>query len=155
MDHSATRNGVEHEHIDCSPDQRKWLERRLDQAATMRPHAYCLACGKVKNLDGPRAKKAGFYLSGLSALKEYLERSAVYGKMTQSQSRLITKTLEGLKEFEDSYGLRLEVQAQLYLEAVKGVRPDLDDELVLRLLPKVRRRSRRPLIEAMARASVG
>ncbi|MFQ5838776.1 MAG: hypothetical protein ACE5HJ_08370, partial [Thermoplasmata archaeon] len=62
-----------HEHVDCPPDQRKWLERRLYQSATMRPHAYCVTCGKVKNLDGPRARKLGFYLSGLSALKEYLE----------------------------------------------------------------------------------
>ncbi len=144
---------AEHEHLDCLPHQRKWLERRHDQAATMRPHAYCLTCGKVKNIDGPRAKKVGYYLSGLSALKEYLERSAKYGKMTQSQSRLITKSIEGQEGFEDSYGLRLEVQANLYLEAVKVVRPDLDDELVFRLLPKIGRKSRKPLIETMARAS--
>ncbi len=116
----------------------------------MRPHTFCVACGKVKNIDGPKARKLGFCLSGLSVLKGYLERSANYGKMTQSQSRLVTK---GLEEFEDLYGLSLEVQAQLYLEATRRVRPDLDDELVLRLLPKVRRRSRKPLIEMMARAS--
>ncbi len=71
--------------MDCSPDRRKWLERRIDQAATMRPHAYCVTWWKVQNIDGPRARKLGFYLSGLSALKEYLERNAKYGKMTQSQ----------------------------------------------------------------------
>ncbi len=144
-----------HEHVDCPPDQRKWLERRLDLAATMRPHAYCVTCGKVKNLDGPRARKLGFYLSGLSALKEYMERNTKYGKMTQSQSRLISKALEGLEEFEDLYGLNVEIQTLLFMEAVKRVRPDLDDELVLRLLPKIRRKFRRPLIETMARALAG
>ncbi len=143
----------EHQHLDCPPDRRRWLERSHDQAATMTLHTYCVTCGKVRNIDGPPAKRLGFYMSGLSALKEYLERSAQYGKMTQSQSRLISKALEKLEEFDDLYGLSLEVQGQLYLEAVCGVRPDLDDELVLRMLPKVRRRSRRPLIVMMARAS--
>ncbi len=155
LDDRGEEMDTKHEHMDCPPNQRKWLERRLDLAATMRPHAYCVTCGKVKNLDGPRARKLGFYLSGLSALKEYLERNANCAKMTQSQSRLITKALEGLEEFEDLYGLSLEVQAQLYLEATKRIRPDLDDELVLRLLPKVRRRSRKPLIGMMAKASAG
>ncbi len=144
-----------HKHLDCPPNQRKWLERRLEQAATMRPHYYCLTCGKVKNIDGPRARKLGFYFSGLSALKQVLEGSAKYEKMTQSQSRLITKAMEGLAEFEDSYGMSLEGQMRLYLEVVKKVRPELDDELVLSLLPKMRKRSRRPLIEMMTRASAG
>lgn len=160
--HGGSGNGTEkrggdmvirHEHVDCPPDQRKWLERRLNQAATLRPHSFCVTCGRVKNTFGPKARKLGFYLSGLSALKEYLERSAKYGKMTQSQSRLIAKALEGLDEFEDSYGLRLEVQKQLYLQAVKMIRPDLDDELVVRLLPKVRRRPKKPLIQMIAEAS--
>ena len=143
----------EHQHIDCPPDQRRWLERSLDQAATMRPHAYCLTCGKVKNIDGNRARKLGFYLSGLSALKGYLERSSKNRKVTQAQSRLIIKALKGLQDFEDPYGLSLDVQARHYLGTVKRVRPDLDDELILRMLPETRRRSRKPLIEIMGRAS--
>lgn len=135
-----------HEHRDCPRDQSRWLERRPGLAATMRPHAFCVTCGKVKSVDGPRARKLGFYLHGLSALKEYLRRSAKQEKMTQSQSRLVTKALEGLDDFEDTYGLSLEVQAQLYLQAVKRVRPDLEDELVLRLLPRGRRRSKRPFM---------
>ncbi len=155
MKHSRGKEMAEdHEHVDCQPDQRKWLERRPNEAATMEPHVYCVACGMVKNLYGPRARKAGFYLTGLSALKGYLQRSVVHGKMTQGQSRLIAKALEELVDFQDFYGLSLESQSQLYLAAVKRVRPDLDKELVLRLLPKVRRRSRRPLIEAMAKPSV-
>ncbi len=144
-----------HEHVDCTPDQRIWLERMLDQTATMRPHAFCIACGKVKDLRGSRARKIGFYLSGLSALKEYLEKSTKYEKMTQSQNRLITKSLASLEEFEDSYGLSLNVQARLYIKAVERVRPDLADELILRLLPNIRRRSRKPLIDTKARMSAG
>ncbi len=141
--------GEGHQHVDCPPNQRRWLESRLEQAATMRPHAYCVTCGRVRNTGGPPAKKLGFYLSGLSALKEDLGRSAKREKMTQSQSRLITQALEGLEDFEDPYGLSLEVQAQLYVQAVKRVRPDLEDELVLRLLPRGERRSRKPFFERM------
>ncbi|MFQ5883455.1 MAG: hypothetical protein ACE5I9_13465, partial [Candidatus Methylomirabilales bacterium] len=105
--------GEGHQHVDCPPGQRRWLERRLDQAATMRPHVFCLTCGKVKNLDGPRARRLGFYLSGLAALREYLGRSPKYEKMTQSQGRLIAKSLEGLTEFEDSYDLGLDIQGRI------------------------------------------
>lgn len=141
-----------HDHVDCPPDQRLWLEKKPDQAATIRPHSFCMACGKVRNLDGPPARALGFYLSGLSALKEYVERSAKYHKMTQSQSRLIGQALLGTKEFEDSYGMRLEAQAHLYLAAVGSVRPDLDQALVLRLLPKLKRKSRGPLLKMIAEA---
>jgi hypothetical protein len=144
---------AEHDHVDCPPDWREWLERRIGQTATMEPHPYCLVCGKVKNVDGPRARKLGFYLSGLSSLKEHLAAGARYGKMTQSQSRLITKALEELDDFEDSYGLSLEVQTRLYVEAVRRVRPDLDDDLVLRWLPRLRGRSRVPAFTRMAKAA--
>lgn len=138
-----------HEHLDCPPQERRWLESHLDEAATMRPHTFCVECGKVKNLSGARAKRVGFYLSGLSTLKEYLERGAKRVRMTQSQSGLIARSLMDLREFEDRYGLSLEVQLQLYVEAVRSVRPDLDDELILRLLPKVKKKPKKPLIEMM------
>ena len=144
-----------HKHLDCPPEQRKWMERKLHQSATMSSHTFCLTCGKVKSIDGPRGRKLGFYLSGLSALKEYLGRSARHGKMTQSQSRLLTQALEGIDDFEDSYGLSLEVQAQLYLQAVKRVRPDLEDEIVLRLLPKRKRRSKKPFVKMRRGAVAG
>ena len=117
----------------------------------MRLHTYCVGCGKVKNVDGRRAMKLGYYLSALSALKEYLQRNVTYTKMTQSQSRLITKPIEQMETFQDPYGLNLELQSSIYLTQVKKVRPDLDDELVLRLLPNVGRRSRKPLIDVMSR----
>lgn len=131
---------ADHEHVDCAPAERAWLESHVDQAATMRPHLYCVGCGRVKALGGPRARRLGFYLSGLAALKGYLEGSPAHRKMTQSESRLIAKGLEALPDFEDPYGLSREVQARLYLEAVRRTRPDLDGELVLRLLPQTRRK---------------
>lgn len=142
-------SGVDgHEHVDCSPQERRWLESRVNEAATMRPHTFCVVCGKVKWLEGPRARARGFYLSGLSALKEHLERSAHYHKMTQSQTRLISKGLEHLEEFEDTYGLGLGPQVRLYLGAVQRVRPDLDDEVVVRLLPKLRTK-KKPLFDVL------
>ena len=143
-------NAEHHKHRDCPPQDRPWLESRLGQAGTMRPHAFCVTCGKVKTLDGPTARSLGFYLSGLSALKEHLEWSAHSFKMTQAQSRLISKDLERVGEFEDTYGLALGAQIRIYLEAVRRVRPDLEEELVLRLLPKLKSVSRKPLIDLMA-----
>ncbi|MEE9593538.1 MAG: hypothetical protein V3W28_08155 [Thermoplasmata archaeon] len=153
---SDERSGAEsHQHVDSRADQRKWLESRPDEAATMRLHAYCLTCGRVKTMARPTAKRLGFYLTGLTSLKACLERRSDYAKMTQSQSRLVTKALEGLKDFEDPYGMSLEVQARLYFQAVHGVRPDLDEELVLRLLPTTRRRSRRPIFDLQNGTSAG
>ncbi len=111
----------------------------------MRPHAFCVTCGKVKTLDGPRARALGFFLSGLSALKEHLDRDIQRFKMTQTQSRLISKDLERFGEFEDTYGLALGTQIHLYLDAVHRVRPDLEEELVIRLLPKLKPTSKKPL----------
>ncbi len=144
-----------HQHVDSAADQRKWLESRPDEAATMRLHAYCLKCGKVKTMERPTAKRLGFYVTGLATLKAYLERRSDYVKMTQSQSRLMTKALEGLRDFEDPYGMSLEAQARLYLQTVQGVRPDLDEELVLRLLPTSRRRRRRPIFDLQNGTSAG
>ncbi len=103
----------------------------------------------------PTAKRLGFYLTGVASLKAYLERRSDYAKMTQSQSRLVTKALERLQDFEDPYGMSLEAQARLYLQAVQGIRPDLDEELVLRLLPITRRRSRRPIFDLQNGTSAG
>ncbi len=122
----------------------------------MRPHAFCVTCGKVKMLDGPRARALGFFLSGLSALKEHLERDVQRFKMTQTQSRLISKELERFGEFEDTYGLALGSQVRLYLDAVHRVRPDLEEELVIRLLPKLKPTSGKPLFNLlMARTPAG
>lgn len=118
----------------------------------MRPHSFCVTCGKVRTLDGPTARALGFYLSGLSALKEHLGQSTHRFKMTQTQTRLISKDLERVQEFEDTYGLGLGAQVRLYLEAVQRVRPDLEEELVLRLLPKLKRSSRRPLFTLATRS---
>lgn len=103
----------------------------------------------------PTAKRLGFYLTGLATLKAYLERRSDYPKMTQSQSRLMTKALEALKDFEDPYGMSLEAQGRQYLQAVQRVRPDLDEELVLRLLPTGRRRSRRPIFDVQNGTTAG
>ncbi len=157
---SATSIGQEvvehHEHRDCPPQERPWLESRLGQAGTMRPHAFCVTCGKVKTLDGPRARALGFFLSGLSALKEHLERDALRFKMTQTQSRLISKDLQELGEFEDTYGLTIWAQTRIYVDAVRRVRPDLEEELVIRLLPKLKPTSEKPLFNLlMARTPAG
>ncbi len=145
-----------HEHRDCPPQERPWLESRVGEAGTMRPHAFCVTCGTVKNLDGPKARARGFFLSGLSALKEHLERDEQRFKLTQTHSRLISKELERFGESRDTYGLSLSTQIRLYLEAVHRVRPDLEEELVMRLLPKLKATSEKPLFHLlMARTPAG
>ncbi|MGI0149012.1 MAG: hypothetical protein ACREDF_05720, partial [Thermoplasmata archaeon] len=39
-----------HEHRSSRADQRIWLERLPDEAATMELHSYCLDCGAVRSI---------------------------------------------------------------------------------------------------------
>ncbi len=104
-------------------------------AASCAPHPYCTECGMVKNLAYPRARPLGYFFSGISNLKVHLARSPTHPKLTQSQTHLIADNLFHRPEFEDSYGTRAEAQVMAYLHAVKAIRPDLEDEFIIRFLP--------------------
>lgn len=133
--------GTGHAHTECGVRERVWLAREHDAPATAARHPFCLACGTVRNLATPRARPLGYYLSGVATLKECLAHSRLRSKLAQVHSHLITTRLATRPEFEDPYGTPGQVQLDAYVSVIRSVRPDLDEELVLRLLPGPRRRS--------------
>ena len=143
LEHSREDDKPSHSHRDCSGRERVWLEKDRKAAASATRHPFCVICGTVRDLGWPKAKPLGYYLNGVAVLKEYLERSSPRQKLAQVQSHLITTRLAARPEFEDPYGTPGHAQLEAYVDIVRSVRKDLDDELILRLLPGVRRRARK------------
>jgi len=131
-----------HGHRDCGTRERVWLERELRTPASAARHPYCVVCGTIRSLTWPRARPLGFFESGLATLKDHLERTHPGPKLAQVQSHLLARRLTARPEFEDPYGTPGDMQLHAYVEVVRSVRPDLDEELIVRLLPGVRRRRR-------------
>ena len=144
----ASRSLV-HEHEECGSRERLWLDRERRSPASAALHPYCVRCGTVKDLTLPRARPLGFYLAGLAHLRDCLERSTLHTKLAQVQSHLISKRLAASGEFEDPYGTPGQLQLEAYVDAVRSVRPDLDEELVLRMLPALRKRRIHTALEVM------
>lgn len=142
LEQSRESEDQSHSHRDCSGRERVWLEKEQRAAASATRHPFCVICGTVRDLGWPKAKPLGYYLNGVAALKEYLERSSPRQKLAQVQSHLITTRLAARPEFEDPYGTPGHAQLEAYINIVRSVRKDLDDELILRLLSGTRRRSR-------------
>jgi len=97
----------------------------------------------VRNLTWPRARPLGYYLEGVATLKEYLDHDRPRTKLAQVQSHLITTRLKSRPEFEDPYGTPGQAQLEVYTNVIRSVRPDLEEELILRLLPGPRDHRRR------------
>jgi len=94
------------------------------------PHPHCACCGLVRNIGPDRAKKKGYYVEALSELKRSLEHEHNRGgrhKLTEAQTRLITKEMEEDELFSDTYGNLFSAQAERFVEIVKKIRPDLKD----------------------------
>ena len=136
-------DGSPHSHNECGHGERVWLERERNSTASVALHPFCLGCGTVRYLALPRAKPLRYYLTGLEALKEYLDHAPLRPKLAQVHRHLIAEQLAGRPEFEDPYGTPGQVQLDAYVAIVRSVRSDLDEELILRLLPGSRRRNRR------------
>ena len=136
-----------HTHRDCSQRDRVWLVRERAEPATAARHTYCVACGTIRNLARPRAKPQGFYLNGVAALRDYLEHDPLRSKLARVHSHLIAARLVTRPEYEYPYGTPGQVQLDVYPNIVRSVRPDLDDELILRLLPGPRGRRQLEALE--------
>ncbi len=130
-----------HAHEECGSRERLWLDRERRSPASAALHPYCIACGTVKDLTLPRARPLGFYLAGLAHLRDCLERSTLHTKLAQVQTHLIAQRLAASGEFDDPYGTPGRRQLEAYADAVRAVRPDLDEDLILRMLPMIRRRT--------------
>lgn len=141
---NATRAGsIPHSHRDCGRGERVWLARERNVTASAKLHPYCVACGTVRNIAWPRAEPLGYYLSGVEALREYLDHASLRPKLAQVQRHLITTHLASRAEFEDPYGTPGQVQLDAYVHIIRHVRSDLEEDLILRLLPGSRGRHRR------------
>ncbi len=150
MENSHGAGSMPHTHHECGRRERVWLERERNVIASSALHPYCVACGTVRNVAWPRAKPLGYYLSGLEALREYLDHAHLRTKLAQVQRHLITVDLAGRAEFEDPYGTPGQVQLDAYVEVIRSVRSDLDEELIVRLLPGLRGRHRREAPQGFA-----
>ncbi len=82
------------------------------------------------------AQLLGYYQKGISNLKAYLARSTDHAKLAQVHSHLISNRLASRPEFKDARRVWGVDQRAAYVEVVRAVRPDLDEELILGLLPK-------------------
>ena len=129
-----------HGHRDCGPRDRVWLAREPRAQATAAPHPFCIECGTVRDLTFPRAKSLGYYLSAVGRLSQYLERSMAHAKLAQVHRHLMASRLAARPEFEDSYGTPGQAQLEAYIHIVQSIRPDLEEDLILRLLPWTKRR---------------
>jgi hypothetical protein len=81
-------------------------------------------------------------MAGVAALKEYLDRSPLQTKLARVPSHLMTTRLAIRPEFEDPYGTSGQAQLDVYVQIIRSVRPDLDEDLIVRLLPHSIRRDR-------------
>ncbi len=139
----SSEKKLPHAHRDCAGREGVWLPKEHNAPATAAKHPYCVACGTVRSLAWPRAKPLGYFLNGVATLKDYLDRASPRPKLARVHSHLISTRLSVRPEFEDSYGVSGQVQLDAYVRVVQSVRPDLEEELILHLLPGPRGRRRR------------
>ncbi len=114
-------------HVNSS--NKVWLPRLDNYLAT--PHPYCNNCGTVKNISGDRARRLGYYVNALQEIKKYLERKG--GKLTQVQTRLITKELQKNECFKDTYGVQGSAQKRTFINVVikyTNLSPSMTDALI-------------------------
>jgi len=135
LDPKATVTRVLHRHEDCGPRQRVWLPKDRGAESSATRHPYCIICGTVKDLSLPRAKPLAYYLGGLASLKRHLEAAEGGPKLAQVQSHIIAVRLAARPEFEDPYATPGRMQLTAFVDVVRSVRPDLDEETILRSLP--------------------
>ena len=136
-----------HTHRPGGADQRLWLEAIPDQASTTRLHPYCLDCGAVRSMLPLRGRPLGYFEQALANLKADLEGNPRYPKLAQVHSHLIAKALEAVPDFDDPYSMDFETQLAIFREAVRRCRPDLDEDLLLQVLPREPRARRKTYIE--------
>ena len=110
-------------HINCSREQRVWLQKDSDLSKDFRKksstglsdvalHHWCVLCGCVKNISDDRPKKMGYWVNIISKI----ERECF---VAQSQKRLIIKELEKNELFEDMYGTTGSAQKELFVKTAK------------------------------------
>jgi len=125
-----------HEHRSVGADCYVWLEARRDEAATMRPHAYCMECGVVRSRLPARGRPLGYFERAIANLTRVLEDHPRLPKLAQVQRLLILRSLAAIPAFGDPYSMDFETQRALFIQAIQRTRRDVDVELVEGVLPR-------------------
>ncbi len=129
-------------HRDYSARERVWLDRELSMPVTTARHPYWIVSQTIRGLMWLRARPFGFFQSGLAALKDYRERTHPETKLAQVQSHRLASRLGAGPELEVPYGTPGDLELHARVEVVRSDRPDLDEDLIVRLVPGARRRRR-------------
>ena len=135
-----------HEHRLSRSDQRIWLERVPDEAATMGLHPYCIDCGAVRSMLPTPGRPTGFFERWVMNLTSILEDHPKYAKMAQVHRHLIVRAVEAVPDFGDPFSMPFDTQRALFLTAVQRVRRDIPLELVEDAMPPEPGRLRPALI---------
>lgn len=104
-----------------------WLELIESAASTMSGYDYCPECGSVRQKTDP-GRRNEFFFTALSRLKKSL--SSGEKKLTESQARLIVRSISADGALNDTYASSYESQADRFVEIVRKVRPDLDEDTI-------------------------
>ncbi len=123
-DNSEDEDVCEHHSVDG--DWLPILKRR--EKDVLAPHPYCCTCGLVRNIGPDRARKLGYYIEALSEIERLLKHEHAKGgrcKLTETQKRLIVKSLEKEDIFKDLYGTMASAQEDRFVEIIQEYRPDL------------------------------
>lgn len=102
-------------HESCGNIDKVWLQFVIDDRINgLKPHPYCIHCGAVKNISTDKPKTAAYYINLLSKIDRQVF------KLTKVQIRLIVKELESIKNFEDVYSMRRDIQEKIFIKVVKN-----------------------------------
>jgi hypothetical protein len=136
-----------HEHRSSRADQRVWLERLPNEAATMALHSFCLDCGAIRSELVARGRPFGFFERWFVNLTQILEDHPKYAKLVQVHGRLILQAIREIPDFGDPYSMPFETQRGLFLASVQRVRRDLPLEFIEDATPRTPRRGRPAFID--------
>lgn len=114
---------VECLHESCERDDRILLPKNSDKFEDERVigsnglsdiahHPWCIHCGCIKNISDDRPKKMGYWVNILSRIVGEFA-------ITQSQKRLVVKTLESYDFFDDMYGATGSAQKDVFVKTVR------------------------------------
>lgn len=134
-----------HKHEDCSYSEMEWLppSSPMVERVPVQHKPYCRICGIVKNIGSDRARKLGYFATALGRLKGRIEKEhdrSVYSiaKLSEAQVRIIIKRIEAVEGFDDPYAMTFHAQLELFLEAVRSIRPDVPEAVLEEILTRQR-----------------
>jgi hypothetical protein len=111
-------------HKNCSKENRIWLPEIITSSNDTRSpsstgqsnialHHWCVLCGCIQNISDDRPKKMGYWINILAKIaQEY--------SLSQSQKRLVIKTLESNEFFDDMYGTTGSAQRRVFVKIVQN-----------------------------------